>query len=70
MFDHMRRSLLAIGYLDPQNPDHILRGYRRMLGRSGLSSRDVRILQGLWSKLDWLAGQVGLAPADTEEDNT
>ncbi|WP_282754676.1 RNA methyltransferase [Desulfuromonas thiophila] len=70
MFDHMRRSLLAIGYLDPQNPDHILRGYRRMLGRSGLSPRDVRILQGLWSKLDWLAGQAGLAPADTEENNT
>lgn len=57
MIRHMRKSLLAIGYLNPENPDHILRTYRRIFGRAGLSERDIRILQGLWSKLDWLAGQ-------------
>jgi tRNA/rRNA methyltransferase len=54
MFQHMRRTLLAAEYLDPQNPDHILRAFRRMFGRSGLDEREVRILHGLWSRVDWI----------------
>lgn len=54
MFAHMRRTLLAAEYLDPQNPDHILRAFRRLFGRTGLSDREVRILQGLWSRIDWI----------------
>ncbi|BBO80629.1 RNA methyltransferase [Desulfosarcina ovata] len=57
MFQHMRRTLLEAEYLDPQNPDHILRSFRRLFGRSGLSEREVRILQGLWSRIDWIEGQ-------------
>jgi tRNA/rRNA methyltransferase len=54
MFQHMRRTLLAAEYLDPQNPDHILRAFRRLFGRSGLDDREVRILRGLWSRIDWI----------------
>ena len=54
MFRHMRRTLLAAEYLNPQNPDHILRAFRRLFGRSGLDDREVRILQGLWSRIDWI----------------
>ena len=54
MYQHMRRTLLNIEYLDPQNPDHILRAFRRIFGRSDLNEREVRILQGLWSRIDWL----------------
>ncbi len=57
MFEHMRRCLLDVDYADPQNPDHILRTFRRIFGRAGLSERDVRILQGLWSRIDWLDGE-------------
>jgi tRNA/rRNA methyltransferase len=57
MFQHMRRTLLAADYSDPQNPDHILRAFRRLFGRTGLSDREVRILQGLWSRIDWIEGQ-------------
>jgi len=57
MFSHMRQTLLDIDYLDPQNPDHILRAFRRLFGRGGMSERDVRILQGLWSRIDWLAAE-------------
>ncbi|MCG8633641.1 MAG: RNA methyltransferase [Desulfobacterales bacterium] len=53
MFGHMRRSLLDIEYLDPQNPDHLLRTFRRIFGNAGLSSRDVRIIRGLMSRIDW-----------------
>lgn len=58
MFQHMRQSLLDIGYLDPQNPDHILRAFRRMFGRAGLNEREVRILQGLWNRIDWTTKQL------------
>ncbi|MEA3362502.1 MAG: RNA methyltransferase [Thermodesulfobacteriota bacterium] len=56
MYQHMRQSLLDIGYLDPQNPDHILRSFRRILGRSGLNDREVRILRGLFNQIDLSTG--------------
>jgi tRNA/rRNA methyltransferase len=58
MFQHMRRTLLSIDFLDPQNPEHILRTFRRIFGRSGLNDREVRILHGLWSRIDWLDGEL------------
>lgn len=57
MFQHMRSTLLEIEYLDPLNPDHILRTFRRIFGRAGLEEREVRILQGLWSRIDWVEGE-------------
>lgn len=57
LYDHMRRSLLDIGFLDPQNPDHILHTFRRIFGRAGLNEREVRILHGLWSRLDWVEAE-------------
>lgn len=55
LFDKMRSSLLKIGFLDSQNPDHILLALRRILGRAGLEEKDVRILMGLFSQLEWYA---------------
>lgn len=57
MFNHMRETLLSIDYLDPQNPDHLLRTFRRIFGNAGLSSRDVRIIRGLMSRIDWTEDQ-------------
>lgn len=57
MFNHMRDTLLRIDYLDPQNPDHLLRTFRRIFGNAGLSSRDVRIIRGLMSRIDWTEDQ-------------
>lgn len=57
MYSHMQKSLLEIGYLDQQNPDHIIRTFRRIFSRAGLNDRDVRILQGLWSRLDWIENE-------------
>jgi len=50
----MRQTFLAIDYLNPQNPEHILRTYRRLLGRAGLDAREVRALRGLLSSIDWV----------------
>jgi len=55
LFDRMRRSLLKIGFLDPQNPDHLLLAVRRLFGRAGLEERDVRILSGLFRQIEWYA---------------
>ncbi len=56
LYQHMRRSLVAIDYLDAQNPDHILRSFRRIFGRAGLNSREVRILRGLFNQIDISSG--------------
>jgi len=57
MFAHMRQTLLDIDFLDSQNPDHLLRTFRRLFGSASLSSRDVRIIQGLMSRIDWTEDQ-------------
>lgn len=54
MFGHMRQTMLDIDYLDVQNPDHILRTYRQIFGRAQLNEREVRVLQGLWGRIDWI----------------
>ncbi len=57
LFDRMKRSLLKIGFLNPQNPDHILLALRRVLGRAGLEESDVHILTGLFRQMEWYADQ-------------
>lgn len=55
LFDRMKATLLKIGFLDPQNPDHILLALRRIFGRAGLEERDVRIFSGLFRQIEWYA---------------
>jgi tRNA/rRNA methyltransferase len=57
LFDKMKKSLLEIGYLHPQNPEHILFAFRRIFGRGGLEEKDVRILIGLFRQIDWFASE-------------
>ncbi len=58
MYQHMQESLTRVGFLNPQNPDHIMRAFRRILGRSGLNEREVRIMRGLFSQMDLLDQQM------------
>jgi tRNA/rRNA methyltransferase len=57
LYAHMRETLLEVDYLDPQNPDHILRSFRAIFGRAQLDEREVRIIHGLFSKIDWIDEQ-------------
>jgi tRNA/rRNA methyltransferase len=57
LFDRMRSSLLKIGFLDSENPEHMLLAFRRILGRAGLEDKDVRILTGLFRQIEWYADQ-------------
>jgi tRNA/rRNA methyltransferase len=49
----MERTLVDIGFLDTSHPKRIMRVLRRLFGRSQMEEREVQILQGIWSKMDW-----------------
>jgi tRNA/rRNA methyltransferase len=53
MLQHMKKVMLAIEYLNPQNPEHIFMTYRRIMSRAELTERDIRILRGFWAKIEW-----------------
>jgi tRNA/rRNA methyltransferase len=57
LFDRMRTTLLKIGFLDSENPEHMLLAFRRILGRAGLEETDVRIFTGLFRQIEWYADQ-------------
>jgi len=48
----MEKTLLDIGFLDSNNPKRIMKGLRRLFGRSELDEREVSILQGILSQMD------------------
>lgn len=53
--DHLRRVLLASGFLDPCNPDRVMEQIGRMVGRAIPSKREVAILRALAAHLAFLA---------------
>jgi len=55
LFGHMERALTRIGYLNPQNPAHLMRTFRRLFARAELDSREVAVLRGMMSQIDWAA---------------
>jgi len=55
LFDIMRLALLKIGFLDSENPEHMLLAFRRIFGRAGLEDKDVRILTGMFRQIEWYA---------------
>lgn len=68
LMSHLRSSLLEIGFLDPQNPDRILRQLRRLLGRAGISEDEVRILRGICRQMEWAANAKPGRFSDSDED--
>lgn len=55
LFQDLQEVLLEIGYLNPENPEHIMLDLRQLLGRAGLTEREVRILRGLVRQIRWAA---------------
>jgi tRNA/rRNA methyltransferase len=53
MFGQMDSCLQKIGFLNEQNPGHIMRSLRRIFFRSELDSREVSILRGMLTQIDW-----------------
>ncbi|MGE0679537.1 MAG: RNA methyltransferase [Candidatus Binatia bacterium] len=55
MYERLKRSLLQVGFLHKDNPEHIMLALRRIFGRAGLEERDVRILLGMARQIEWYA---------------
>ncbi len=53
MFEHMERTLSEIEFLNAKNPKRIMGVLRRLFGRSEMEGKEVQILEGIWSKIDW-----------------
>jgi len=60
MYEHMEDVFGRIGYLDRQNPGHIMMSIRNIFARAHLDSRDVKIIRGMIGKIDcyrkWIEG--------------
>jgi TrmH family RNA methyltransferase len=56
LMNHLRQSLLTIGFLDPASPERILRQLRRLFGRAGITQNEVKILRGICRQMEWAAG--------------
>jgi tRNA/rRNA methyltransferase len=55
MLARMADALVSIGFIDEQNPDHIMFALREIFGRSGLTPREVEILNGMARQMRWVA---------------
>lgn len=53
LFSQMDSCLQKIGFLNEQNPGHIMRSLRRIFFRSELDNREVAILRGMMTQIDW-----------------
>jgi tRNA/rRNA methyltransferase len=55
MLERMAEALVSIGFIPDDNPDHIMLAIREIFGRSGLTAREVEILNGMARQMRWVA---------------
>jgi len=59
MLEHMGKTLSGIGFFNTNHPKRLMGALRRIFGRSEMDEREVRILQGIWSRVDWFIRERG-----------
>ena len=57
MYSHIEQVLVDIGFLSSKSPEHIMQAIRRFLGRAELAPRDVHIIRGVMSQMEWYVQQ-------------
>ena len=53
MYEHFQRVLQAIGFIEEKSPGRMMNQIRRIFSRRLPDPRDVRILRGILSKVEW-----------------
>ena len=53
MYTQVKEVLTEIGFLNPQNPEYFMIHLRRLLSRTHLFSRDVKIIRGICRQVAW-----------------
>ncbi len=51
-YRHLEQTLMTIGFLNPDNPGHLMSRMRRLFGRARLSKVETRILRGILTAID------------------
>ncbi len=46
-YEHLERTLIEIGFLDPANPRHVMRRLRRLFNRAAPEQTEINILRGM-----------------------
>jgi tRNA/rRNA methyltransferase len=59
MYAQLEKALLEIGFLQPQNADHMMFTLRKILGRAGMEPSDVGVLRGIARQIAWFAKNRG-----------
>jgi tRNA/rRNA methyltransferase len=60
MYRHLEQALLAIGFIQRDTAEIVMRRFRRMVGRMELTAEEARMLRGLARQTLWVAGRAGL----------
>jgi TrmH family RNA methyltransferase len=63
--DDLREALLAIGYLNPANPNAIVAELRALVARAGPTPRDVTLLRGIARQMAWAGRRIARDPGST-----
>ncbi len=53
MYGQVAELLVRIGFLNSQNPEYWMMHIRRLLSRTGLHSKEVKIIRGICRQMDW-----------------
>ena len=53
MYLQLKETLRAIGFLNPENPDYWMMHIRRLLARTTLQAREVKIIRGICRQIEW-----------------
>jgi tRNA/rRNA methyltransferase len=59
MYEHLARALLAIGFLQENTTESMMRRLRRLFGRAALTSDEVTILRGVARQTLWAGRRAG-----------
>jgi tRNA (cytidine32/uridine32-2'-O)-methyltransferase len=56
LIDHLERTMVTVGFLDPANPRHLVRRMRRLFSRARVEKTEVNILRGVLSAVEKFKG--------------
>lgn len=62
VFQRLQEALLEIGFLKPDNAEHVMYSIRRMLGAAQMDDRDVSIWLGIARQIEWYANHPNPSP--------
>ncbi|MFK0086785.1 tRNA (cytosine(32)/uridine(32)-2'-O)-methyltransferase TrmJ [Pseudomonas sp. NPDC090755] len=54
-YEHLEKTLVEIGFLDPQKPRHLMPRLRRLYGRSSVNRSEMSILRGILTETQKVA---------------